>query len=90
MLPVSGGLFESIVMEIDGVDYLTVEIHKNPDAIEADLVVEVSPDLHDWQSGDGVVTILEETSTLLRARIDSPISETPRQFVRLRVIFAPN
>lgn len=72
-------------VELDGDDeFLTITVQKNPDATDFEPVVEVSQDLGNWAS-EGV-HILEDTPEVLRARSTTPISASPRQFLRVNLV----
>ena len=73
-------------METVGADkFLTLTISKSPDAADVTFTVQVSGDLAAWNSGTGHTTIIENTSTLLKVRDNTPMNGTARRFIRLRV-----
>ncbi len=86
LVPDTGALPAGVV-EADGDDnFLTLTINRNPDAIGITFLVEVSSDLVDWNSGDEHVTLLTDEPSVLKARDTTPITESNRRFIRLRVL----
>jgi hypothetical protein len=73
------------IVTIDGERYLQVSIPKNPDASDATIAVQASPEIAPatWSS-DGLV-IEENTSVLLRVRDTIPVSSVARRFFRIQV-----
>jgi len=65
--------------------FLAFTIAKSPAATDVTFTVEVGGDLTSWHSGPGHTTILENTSTLLKVRDNTPMSGAAKRFIRLRV-----
>jgi hypothetical protein len=70
---------------IGDVNYLTLNVAKNPDAADVVFMVEVSDDLINWNSGNEHTTTLENSLSLLRVRDNTPLVQADRRFIRLRV-----
>ncbi len=74
---------------VDGEGRLTLAYPVNPDADGMAIVVEVSSDLQEWKSGDGQLEAPESFErngrTWERVRTATPVSDTDRTFLRLRV-----
>lgn len=62
---------------------LVMTVARNPEASDAQLMVEVSDDLVTWHSGAPYTAILADTSSLLQVRDESTAA---RRFIRLRVV----
>lgn len=77
---------ESTIIADGGNEYLVLEVNKNAQANGVELVVESSPDLTDWFSGDDHTVVLEENASLLRVRDAVPLSDSTRRFLRLRAV----
>ena len=71
--------------EIDGQKYLTLTVTKSSAASDLNFKVGVSSDLSTWLSGDTHTKILENTSTLLRVRDKTPLSNSTKRLMRLEV-----
>ncbi|RYD22127.1 MAG: tandem-95 repeat protein, partial [Verrucomicrobiaceae bacterium] len=69
---------------IGGAKYLVLTVKKPtiPDGIKR--VVEVSPDLLEWFSGDNHTTILVDDATTLKVRDNTPVTVDGKRFIRLR------
>ena len=71
--------------EQDGQRYLTLEATKSLAATDVTLAAEVSSDLVNWFAGAANTTVIEETTSLLRVRDNTPLGTgAPRRFIRLR------
>jgi subtilisin family serine protease/methionine-rich copper-binding protein CopC len=70
---------------VDGDEFLALTIQKSPDATDVTFIVEVSADLATWNSGSGHTTIIENTSTMLKVRDNTPMRSAAKRFIRLRV-----
>ena len=73
------------VTEIDGTEYLVMEVHKNPQALNVNYNVVISDDLLVWEGGEDHVTVIEETDALLRVRDNTPVSDLNKRFIRLAI-----
>ena len=73
-------------IEVEGVEYLVLEVSRNPNAVESAFNVVVSDDLVVWESGEEHVTVIEETDTILRVRDNTPLTEVEKRFIRLEVV----
>jgi len=69
------------------VDFLMLTIQKNPTAHGAVLIPEVSTNLasDNWHSGEDHFEVLHEDAESLTVRSRAPVSESPAQFLRVRV-----
>lgn len=73
------------IVEVDGMDYLQVRVPRRIDR-EAMVVVEVSGNLTDWDSGPGFTTVVSEAADLLLVRdLTSKAESGGRRFARVRV-----
>jgi hypothetical protein len=68
-----------------GTNYLTLTASKFPGA-EVTYRVEFSTTLQAWTSDTNAVTILTNTPTEIKARANTPWTNQPKQFLRLKVI----
>jgi len=90
-LPVFGpslaGLPAMSIESHNGISYFVYTITKNSQATNVIFVPEISSTLapNSWNSGSGFLTILEDTSTRLKVRDNTPQSSRLRAFFRLRV-----
>ena len=75
--------------EINGEKYLTLTVTKSSAASDLNFDVEVNGDLSTWYSGDTHTKFLENTSTLLRVRDRTPLSNAAKRFIRLKVTSSP-
>ncbi|MEO5914624.1 MAG: cadherin-like beta sandwich domain-containing protein [Luteolibacter sp.] len=66
----------------DGQKYLQLTIRRNPGTPKP--VVEVSPNLVDWFSGDKHTTILLDDGAVLKVRDNTPITPDAKRFIRTR------
>ncbi len=66
--------------------YLTLTTSRNPAATGLQLRIAVSGDLAAWHSDAAHVTILANTTTLLKARDNIPLGTAARRFIRLEVV----
>ena len=71
---------------IDGEEYLTISVSKNPEAASIGYQVEGSVDFSNWSAGTDRVVILEENEQILRARSADPVSSAEKQFLRVRIV----
>ena len=81
----TAGLPESSTETVGADTFLALTIAKSPAATDVTFTVEVSGDLAIWNSGPSHTTIIENTSTLLKVRDNTPMSGAPKRFIRLRV-----
>jgi hypothetical protein len=81
----TAGLPESSTETVGADTFLALTIVKSPAATDVTFTVEVGGDLAIWNSGPGHTTIIENTSTLLKVRDNTPMSEATKRFMRLRV-----
>jgi subtilisin family serine protease len=79
------GLPVSSTETVGADNFLALTIVKSPAATDVTFAVEVGGDLAIWNSGPDHTTILENTSTLLKVRDNTPMSEATKRFMRLRV-----
>jgi len=49
------------------------------------MVVEVSPDLENWFSGEDHTTVISDEDEVLIVRDNTPMGDAQRRFMRLRV-----
>jgi hypothetical protein len=49
-------------------------------------IVEVSPNLVDWFSGDRHTTVLVDDHTMLRVRDNTPTTTVAKRYIRVRTI----
>jgi len=76
----------NIVTSVNSSGYLQVSVTKNPAATDVTFTVQLSTNISNsanWSSNN--LTIDQNTSTLLQAYDDTPISEAPCAFMRLMV-----
>ena len=66
----------------DGRKYLQLTIRRNPGAPEP--VVEVSPNLMDWFSGDNHTMTLVDDGRILKVRDNTPITPQAKRFIRTK------
>lgn len=69
---------------IGGRAYLQITAKKEVPAVS--YMVEVSPNLIDWFSGDRYTTALVDDITMLRARDNTPITPGSKRYIRVRTI----
>lgn len=69
--------------EVGGQFYQTLNVNRAPSA-EADLAVEISTDLADWQSGEPLLIMVENSAMVLAVRSANPVGSNC-EFLRLRV-----
>lgn len=67
---------------LDGRKYLSLTVNKGP-SHEVE-VVEVSPNLLDWYSGNKHTTVLLDNETTLKVRDNTPISQDAKRYIRLK------
>ncbi|MCX6873711.1 MAG: S8 family serine peptidase [Verrucomicrobia bacterium] len=65
--------------------YPTLEVSKNPGAINLNYIVEFSTDLQEWNSGEGITTAIYDQPDRMKVRSVIPIGAVPTQFLRLKV-----
>ncbi len=65
----------------DGKKYLQLTIRRNPGTPKP--VVEVSPNLLDWFSGDKHTTTLVDDGQILKVRDNTPIRPEAKRFIRV-------
>ncbi len=82
----AGSLPRAEVEEIEGDDYLTFTLERNPEAADLAWHVELSADMDEWTSGEGEVVVVEETPEYLKVRDAHPLNENARRFFRLRLV----
>ncbi len=70
----------------DDANYLALSVTRHSSATGVSLVVEVSGDLEDWQSGPEHTTVVEDSSALILVRDNTAIQESGRRFIRVRAI----
>ena len=73
---------ESTVSKVvqDGQKYLQLTIRRNPGTPKP--VVEVSPNLMDWFSGDQYTTTLVDDGAILKVRDNTPLTPEAKRFIR--------
>ncbi len=77
---------------VGGVIYPTVSYREDPDAIDANISIEVSPDLQalSWQNGSPTLILVGTTADpdgipRHTYRLNTPLANTPKRFYRIRV-----
>ncbi|MCB1133243.1 MAG: C-type lectin domain-containing protein, partial [Verrucomicrobiae bacterium] len=65
--------------------YAVLTVDRNPDALGLVYEAESSSTGENWQYGPSVFTVLEDSPTKLKARLNRPVSLEPIGFIRLRV-----
>ncbi len=65
--------------------YATFTVNRNVDASNLVFTPQIATTLGAWNSGPGVFTIIEDTSSRLKVRMTDPISVRNRAFIRLAV-----
>lgn len=73
------------VEQVDGDHYLTITVVKDPDADGVALTAEAASDLFEWSSDSSEVVVLEDTASVLRARVAKSVDEAATQFLRVVV-----
>ena len=68
---------------VDGRKYLALTVTKLPGGISPG-IVEVSPNLLDWYSGDKHTTILVDDATTLKVRDNAPVTQDAKRYIRLK------
>jgi M6 family metalloprotease-like protein len=67
---------------LDGRKYLSLTVNKG--LFDETEVVEVSPNLLDWYSGNKHTTVLLDNETTLKVRDNTPISQDAKRYIRLK------
>ena len=70
------------IITIGGIDYLQITVIRAEKKSDLSYAIQSGDLINAWGSD---ITILEDTATILRARHNSPISSSQRQFLRLKV-----
>ncbi len=76
---------ETLLVPMDGQEYLALQVSRNAFATSLAWEAEVSSDLGSWAAGPEHTVVLRDTPTELWVRDARPLSESPRRFMRLRV-----
>jgi hypothetical protein len=71
------------LIEESGHTYLQVIVRRNAAATDVSLFIEASEDLATWEPADAQFAILENTPSVLRLRLNDPISAAPHRFLRI-------
>jgi subtilisin family serine protease len=72
--------------QLEGQRFLSIVINRSAGLRnDIDYLVEISDDLVTWNAGETFTTVVSDTSQFLQVRSCQPITEQPRQFLRLRV-----
>ena len=66
--------------------FLAVEVKRNPEAVDIEIVVEVSSDLTTWFSGSDHTTLITDEPDRLIVRDNVPIVTGSKRFIRLRIV----
>lgn len=74
---------EIAIESVEGVNYLTMTIDKPAETSGIDYVPETSTDLVTWNSGPDYLTVIEDSTGLLKVRLKD---STNRSFLRLRIV----
>jgi len=72
----------SVVVDEDGIKYLTLTVEKTADF--ASRPVQVSSNLMDWYSGDKFTTTLVDSKKLLQVRDNTPTKKGEKRYIRLK------
>jgi hypothetical protein len=80
------GLPTASLVPLGTEEYLTLTVNRSPLANDVILIVEVSGDLQSWHSDSAHTTVLDDTSTLLKVRDNTPISGAGKRFIRLKAM----
>ena len=80
------GLPVVTVEEFAGERYLFLTVVKNPEAFDLEYRIECSGDGLRWVDDPKAVVVVEETESLLRARLAEPVAESPKAFLRAKII----
>jgi len=70
---------------VEGLDYLTMTIPRNPDTEGITWIVEVCSELGGWVGGPPHTVVVSDTATELVVRDATPMGNAPRRFIRLRI-----
>ncbi len=73
------------VVSIEG-GYLTLTVTRNAAATALQFNIQVTGNLSTWYSDAAYVTVLTNTSTLLKARDNTPFTPSAGRFIRLQVV----
>ncbi len=74
--------YSTAVDVVDGQKYLSLTVTKS--AENAGSVIEVSPDLIDWYSGNQYTTTILDNATTLKVRDNAPITLEAKRYIRLK------
>ena len=80
------GLFTAPTVDLtDGKHYQVLTVNRNGIRQDIDYIVEVSPDLQTWQSGDPHTVTVLDTAETLEVYDATALEDAPKRFMRLKI-----